>query len=158
MRIWQADFYRRPQTDIVQEVLWELLICDASRSFEYQATCPQKEANGSWVTSQIQSATVEKLPDVIQVFRPQSLGLIQQAGQNLGISVEQTRRTFALKQWLQEKHYPISLDNHHLYLYRKSSGENNGALLHSHQAISNRCLDIVQSQSHTCQNFSYLSI
>ncbi|MBO3462508.1 Tab2/Atab2 family RNA-binding protein [Aetokthonos hydrillicola Thurmond2011] len=110
MYIWQADFYRRPQTDTAEQVLWELLICDETRSFEYEATCPQQEANGSWVTSQIQLAAIDKLPDIIQVFRPQSLGLIQQAGQNLGISVEPTRRTFALKQWLQEKHYPISPD------------------------------------------------
>jgi hypothetical protein len=44
-----------------------------------------------------------ELPDVIQVFRPQSLNLITLAGQQLGITVEATRRTPALKQWLQER-------------------------------------------------------
>jgi hypothetical protein len=110
MNIWQADFYRRPQADTLEQVLWELLICDADRSFEYQATCLQQQANAKWVAAQIQLAAVKQLPDVIQVFRPQSLSLIQQAGKSLGISVEPTRRTFALKQWLQEKNYPISLD------------------------------------------------
>ncbi len=110
MRIWQADFYRRPQQDAEGQVLWELLICDATRSFEYEATCLQREANSSWVASQLRLAATAQLPDVIQVFRPQCLSLIEQAGRNLGISVEPTRRTLALKQWLQEKHYPISLD------------------------------------------------
>ncbi|WP_017319440.1 Tab2/Atab2 family RNA-binding protein [Mastigocladopsis repens] len=110
MKIWQADFYRRPQTEASGQVMWELLICDETRNFEYQATCPQSQANSSWVASQLQQAAGEHLPDVIQVFRPQSLSLIEQAGRSLGISVEPTRRTLALKQLLQEKQYAISLD------------------------------------------------
>lgn len=105
MRIWQADFYRRPQAD----GFWQLLICDDTRSFEYQASCLQSEANSTWVGEQIQLASGEHLPDIIQVFRPQSLSLIEAAGRNLGINVEPTRRTFALKQWLQEQH-PLALD------------------------------------------------
>jgi hypothetical protein len=110
MQIWQADFYRRPQPDETGQVLWDLLICDQTRNFEYEATCLQREANSSWVASQLQLAAGEQQPDLIQVFRPQSLSLIEQAGRNLGISVEPTRRTLALKQWLQEKHYPISVE------------------------------------------------
>jgi hypothetical protein len=103
MRIWQADFYRRPLQNEAGQVLWELLICDATRTFAYEALCPQSEANSSWLVSQIQLASGQNLPDLIQVFRPQSLSLIQTAAQKLGISVEPTRRTFALKQWLQER-------------------------------------------------------
>ena len=55
-----------------------------------------------WLVSQLESAA-SQLPDVIQVFRPQSLSLIQSAAHKLGISVEPTRRTFALKQWLEER-------------------------------------------------------
>ncbi|MFN6515142.1 MAG: Tab2/Atab2 family RNA-binding protein [Nostoc sp. CreGUA01] len=110
MKTWQADFYRRPSPDASGKVLWELLICDATRSFEYEATCLQSAANSNWVTTQFQLAAGEKLPDVIQVFRPQSLNLIEAAGRNLGINVEPTRRTLALKQWLQEKQYPSVLD------------------------------------------------
>ncbi|MDM9384886.1 Tab2/Atab2 family RNA-binding protein [Chlorogloeopsis sp. ULAP01] len=111
MKIWQADFYRRPQQDASEQVLWDLLICDRDRSFQYEASCPQHEVNSNWVASQLQlAATVEGLPDVIQVFRPQSLGLFEQAGRSLGINVEPTRRTFALKQWLQAKDYPAVVD------------------------------------------------
>lgn len=121
MIIWQADFYRRPLRDATGQVLWELLVCDSTRTFTYEALCPQSEANASWLVSQLQLAAAQQMPDVIQVFRPQSLSLIEAAGLRLGISVEPTRRTFALKQWLQERsqHYPqesepynpLTLDN-----------------------------------------------
>ncbi|WP_414527778.1 Tab2/Atab2 family RNA-binding protein [Nodularia chucula] len=110
MKIWQIDFYRSPQQDTSGQVLWELLICDTTRSFEYTATCPQSAANSHWLGTQIQLAGSEKLPDIIQVFRPQSLSLIQAAASKLEIDVEATRNTSALKQWLQEKQYPLALD------------------------------------------------
>jgi hypothetical protein len=110
MKIWQADFYRSPQQDPTGQILWELLICDGTRNLEYVATCPQSEANSNWLTAQIQLAAGEELPDIIQVFRPQSLSLLEAAGRNLGINVEPTRRTLTLKQWLHEKQYPIAID------------------------------------------------
>lgn len=102
MTTWQADFYRRPLRDATGQVLWELLICDSTRTFTYEAWCPQSEANASWLVSQFQQAG-QQLPDAIQVFRPQSLNLIALAGQKLGIKVKATRQTLALKQWLQER-------------------------------------------------------
>ncbi|WP_017654068.1 Tab2/Atab2 family RNA-binding protein [Fortiea contorta] len=108
--VWQADFYRILQQDAAGQVLWELLLCDATRSFEYTATCPQSAANSSWVTSQLELAAGGKLPDEILVFRPQSLSLIAAAGRDLGITVTPTRHTLALKQWLKEKQYPLAVD------------------------------------------------
>ena len=108
--IWQADFYRSPLQNAEGQTLWELLVCDATRSFEFTASCPQSQANSTWVAQQLQSAGQEKLPDVIQVFRPQSLSLITTAGNNLGIKVEATWRTLALKQWLAAKQYPVTVD------------------------------------------------
>ncbi len=110
MKTWQVDFYRRPSQDASGQILWDLLICDATRSFEYEATCLQSAANSNWVATQLKLAAGEELPDVIQVFRPQSLSLIEAAGRNLSINVEPTRHTLALKQWLQEKQYPATLD------------------------------------------------
>jgi len=103
IKIWQADFYRRPLRDANDQVLWELLICDSTRSFEYAAFCPQPQANASWLVSQLQLAAEQQLPDLIAVFRPQSLSLLEVAGLRLGVAVEPTRYTFALKQWLQER-------------------------------------------------------
>lgn len=103
MSIWQADFYRRPLRDTTGQVLWELLICDSTRTFEYEALCPQSQVNVTWLVAQLQRAAMRQQPDVIQVFRPQSLSLIESAGQQLGLAVEPYRRTSALKQWLQER-------------------------------------------------------
>jgi RNA-binding protein Tab2/Atab2 len=104
MRIWQADFYRRPLQDEMGKQLWELLICDAAGSFEFSALCNQGGANSTWLAQQLQWQTkIQKKPDRIQVFRPQSLSLIEAAGKVLGIKVEATRRTRALKLLLQER-------------------------------------------------------
>lgn len=102
MNIWQADFYHLPLQGSAEEVLWQLLICDRDRVFTYVAVCPQSQAGAKWLTEQLQLASKNQKPDLIQVFRPQSLSLIQLAAGSLGIAVEATRRTFALKQWLQE--------------------------------------------------------
>lgn len=108
--IWQADFYRRPHPDVSGQIFWDLSICDSTLNFKYEATCLQSEANSSWLASQIQQAASDNLPDIIQVFRPQSLTLIKQAGKSLGIKVEATRRTTALKKWLEEKQQFTALD------------------------------------------------
>ncbi len=103
MRIWQADFYRRPLGDTTGQPLWELLICDESRNFEYLAFCPQSEANSAWLTQQLQQATQTEKPDGIWVFRPQSLSLLEIAARALEIPVQPNRRTATLKQWLQQR-------------------------------------------------------
>lgn len=104
INIWQADFYRRPLKNKNGQHLWELLICDPTRSLEFMAMCPQSEVNTNWLVTQLQQLGLsQNLPDKIQVFRPQSLGLIETAAQILGIKVEPTRRTTALKQWLIER-------------------------------------------------------
>jgi hypothetical protein len=104
MGVWQVDFYRRPLRDANGQVLWELLICEATGTFTYDALCPQKAIDTDWLVSQFrEAASPIGLPDVIQVFRPQSLNLLTSAAQQLGIAVEATRRTPALKQWLQER-------------------------------------------------------
>ncbi len=103
MRIWQADFYRRPLQDETGKPLWELLICDSAQTFQFSVLCRQSEANSNWLAAQFQQAQTQKLPDTIQVFRPQSLSLIEAAGKVLGVKVEATRRTAALKTLLQQR-------------------------------------------------------
>lgn len=110
MHVWQADFYRRPLRDATGHSLWELLICNPTRTFEYLAVCSQSEANAKWLVEQFQLAA-KQLPDEIQVFRPQSLSLIAAAGQQLGIAVQPTRRTLALKQWLEERSHFYHQEN-----------------------------------------------
>lgn len=103
MQIWQADFYRRPLQTENKQPIWELLICDASRQLEYIAFCPQSEINTTWLVQQLQQATQTQQPDVILVFRPQCLSLLQTAAKPAGISVKPSRRTATIKQWLQQR-------------------------------------------------------
>jgi len=113
MVIWQIDFYRRPLKDETGENLWELLICDAIQDFTFSAFCPQSQADSNWITQQLQSKMQGEIsPDLIQVFRPQSLSLIESAAKNLGIKVEATRRTIALKNLLESraKIYPTMVN------------------------------------------------
>lgn len=106
MIIWQIDFYRRPLRDKAGNTLWELLICNPTRTFSYEAHCPQSQVNANWLVEQLQVAIAHSSktkPDLIQIFRPQSLSLVELAAKQLGIVVKATRRTDALKEWLQEK-------------------------------------------------------
>ena len=121
MNIWQADFYYHP-LNIKSDRQWELVICDRASSNNqteesiYTAQCTSDNANADWLERQILSAAKGKLPDKIQVFRPQSLGLITVAAEKLNIKVEPTRNTETLKQILNEKfkqnpnYNPIALE------------------------------------------------
>jgi hypothetical protein len=109
MTVWQVDFYRRPLVDESGNSLWELVVCDPDRNVTTEAFCSQSEAKPTWIADQLQRLvnTSGNLPEQIQVFRPQSVSLIQAACQPLGIPVEPTRHTPGLKQVLQERvaHY-----------------------------------------------------
>lgn len=102
MNIWQADFYRRPLQDALGSPLWELIICDADRHLIWSEFISQKQANSHWLTEQLRSIPLPR-PDRLQVFRPQSVALLQVACQPLDIPVESTRHAPALKQLLQER-------------------------------------------------------
>lgn len=111
MIIWQTDFYKHSSSQDSQEkVLWELIICESNNNLIYHAQCPQNQANVNWLVTQLQEAAGEKLPDLIQVFRPQSLSLLTLAGEKLGVKVEATRRTPALKKELEKRHGKIKLE------------------------------------------------
>ncbi|MBE9179814.1 Tab2/Atab2 family RNA-binding protein [Oculatella sp. LEGE 06141] len=104
MKVWQADFYRRPLQDDAGHALWELVVCGAAGEFHVEAFCSQPAANSAWLAAQLQAIADDRpLPDIIQVFRPQSLSLIEAACKPLGIAVEPTRRTPTLKHWLQQR-------------------------------------------------------
>jgi hypothetical protein len=109
---WQADFYRRPLQDASGNPIWELVVCDAEGKFTASAFCSQSEADSNWIAAQLQQWILQEKPDspeggtaplCLQVFRPQSVSLILAAAEKLGITVEQTRSTPALKQLLIQK-------------------------------------------------------
>ena len=105
MQVWQVDFYRRPLQSETGQPLWELVVCDTANELHYWAMCPQSEANSQWIATELRSLLdqTQIQPDRLQVFRPQSLSIIQAAAQTLEISVEPTRHTPALKAYLQHR-------------------------------------------------------
>ncbi|MEB3357323.1 MAG: Tab2/Atab2 family RNA-binding protein [Synechococcales bacterium] len=104
MTIWEIDLYRRPLRDEAGQPLWELVICSRDRQVAAYAFCPQSDVNGRWVTEQLADLAAQTAqPKEIYVFRPQSLSLIETAGQSLGIAVVPTRRTPTLKAYLRDR-------------------------------------------------------
>jgi len=90
------------------------VICDRPKNFNndiiepiYTAQCSSTDANAAWLEQQLLFAAQEnneRLPDKIQVFRPQSLSLISVVASQLGLKVEATRNTAALKQVLSQRY------------------------------------------------------
>ncbi|MGK7939161.1 MAG: Tab2 family RNA-binding protein [Crocosphaera sp.] len=99
MIIWQADFYKH----LSQRSLWQLIICDTNGNLIKEATCPQAQVNHQWLKSQLEDIIHDHSPDIIQVFRPQSLNLFKQATETLKITIQATRRTPELKKLLIQK-------------------------------------------------------
>lgn len=102
MSCWQVDLYRRPLRTPSGLDLWELVICDPQENFYYTAFCPEPLVSSAWVIREFHNCG-QLLPQRVQVFRPQSLGLLEAACQELGIALEATRRTPALKRYLQQR-------------------------------------------------------
>jgi hypothetical protein len=110
MTIWQADLHRPPLADQAGKPQWEILFCNEDFSFSYEAQAAQSAVNRNWVIAQIKAAIArsEVPPDRLQVFRPQALALLTAAAEVLSITVEPTRYTPTLHQWLSQraKEYP----------------------------------------------------
>lgn len=102
MSCWQVDFYRRPLRTPSGLDLWELVICDPEENFYYTALCPEPLVSSSWLATEFKSCG-QPLPQRVQVFRPQSLGLVEVACQELNLPLEATRRTPALKHYLRQR-------------------------------------------------------
>jgi hypothetical protein len=110
MAVWEVDFYRRPVQDASGNALWELVVCDETGTFRYSAFCPQSEASAGWLVQHLQQLfdAGQPKPNCIQTFRPATLNLLQSAGETLGIPVQGSRATLAVKQYLAElaQQYP----------------------------------------------------
>lgn len=110
--IWELDFYSRPIVDEQQKKLWEVLVCDSQRLFEYARFCPGGQVNSGWLRTTLQEALAiaPQKPEKIRFFRRQMNNMIVRAVQELGIPAQPSRRTFALYQWLKERRKVYSAD------------------------------------------------
>ena len=123
---WQLDFYRRPLKDNQDNPLWELLICDETLTFTYGEFCIQSEANAPWIRHQLEIASDRAggLPNYIEIFRPQTVSLVEVACRNLPVGVRSKRDVPALKRWLHQRAawYP-SLDSYTKQAYEPTALE-----------------------------------
>ena len=111
--VWELDFYSRPILDENGKKLWEVLICespnDLERSpdslFKYAQYCSSSTVNSLWLKEAIEKAIAEAStsPKKIRFFRRQMNNMIVKACEDAGVTPLPSRRTYALKQWLEER-------------------------------------------------------
>lgn len=103
--VWELDFYSRPILDEQQKRLWEVLVCDTDRTFEYARFCPSNQVNSGWLRTALEEALAEapQAPEKIRFFRRQMNNMIIRACEELKIPAQPSRRTFTLYQWLQQR-------------------------------------------------------
>lgn len=111
--VWELDFYSRPVLDENNKKLWEVLICespnDIERSpdslFKYAQYCSSSSVNSLWLKEAIEKAIAEAdtSPKKIRFFRRQMNNMIVKACEDMGITPLPSRRTYALKQWIEER-------------------------------------------------------
>jgi hypothetical protein len=119
--LWEIDFYSRPILDEQNKKLWEVLVCNAERTFEFSQFCAGAEANARWLQtalteaiaawrSQFNLADTAK-PEKIRFFRRPMTAIITRACEGIGVPVQPSRRTHALVQWLQDRMQTVYPDH-----------------------------------------------
>ena len=103
--IWELDFYSRPLLDANNKKVWELLICDRDRQFEWVRECPSSEVNSEWLAKQLTEcvATTGQTPIKIRFFRPSMTNIIMRGCNLVGITGQASRRVFTMSAWLAER-------------------------------------------------------
>ncbi|MEE3716858.1 Tab2/Atab2 family RNA-binding protein [Tumidithrix elongata RA019] len=103
--IWELDFYSRPVLDENNKKIWELLICDTDRQFEWVKECPSNEVNSTWLANQLREAVTasQQTPLKIRFFRPSMSNIITRGCKQAEIPALASRRLFTLSDWLQER-------------------------------------------------------
>ncbi len=103
--IWELDFYSRPLLDANNKKVWELLICDRDRQFEWVRECPSSEVNSEWLAKQLTEcvATTGQTPIKIRFFRPSMTNIIMRGCNLVGITGQASRRVFTMSAWLVER-------------------------------------------------------
>mmetsp|Transcript_43763 Transcript_43763/g.127376 ORF Transcript_43763/g.127376 Transcript_43763/m.127376 type:complete len:343 (+) Transcript_43763:127-1155(+) len=106
---WELDCYSRPVVAIGGKKLWEVLITDSTGSFRFLKTLPSNQVNSKELR-----ATVEELleqsdvkPNTIRYFRGAMFNMIKIALSELDVVGRPSRCTYAVAQWLEERHRDI---------------------------------------------------
>jgi len=111
--VWELDFYSRPVLGEDDKKLWELLICESPQTidrdptdlFRFAQYCPSTTVNSQWLGEAIAQAiqTSGQTPTLVRFFRRQMNNMIVKACSDRGLEAKQSRRTIALKTWLDDR-------------------------------------------------------
>jgi hypothetical protein len=103
--IWELDFYSRPLLDANNKKVWELLICDRDRNFEWVRECPTNEVNSEWLAKQLVDcvSSAGETPIKIRFFSTSMTNIIMRGCKLAGITGQASRRVFTMSAWLAER-------------------------------------------------------
>lgn len=104
-KIWELDFYSRPLLDANNKKIWELLICDRDRQFEWVRECPSNQVNAEWLAKQLVECveSTGQTPIKIRFYRPSMTNIIVRGCTLAGITGQASRRVFTMSAWLAER-------------------------------------------------------
>jgi hypothetical protein len=103
---WELDFCSRPILDERGKKVWELLICDADRSFEYSAYFPNNRINSAELRRALEAVLAlpgARRPERVRFFRSQMQTIISRALAEMDLVPVPSRRCYALQGWLAER-------------------------------------------------------
>jgi RNA-binding protein Tab2/Atab2 len=102
--IWELDFFSRPVLDQNNKKIWELLICNSDRTWEYVQNCPGDQVNSEWLAEQLKAILETRTaPIKVRFFRPSMTNIVIRGCKLAGLVAQPSRRLFTMSQWLQQR-------------------------------------------------------
>lgn len=104
--VWELDFCSRPILDERGKRVWELLICDPQRNFEYSQYFPNNKITSAELKKALEAVLSQPgavRPERVRFFRAQMQTIISRALSDLSMKPTPSRRCFALTRWLAER-------------------------------------------------------
>lgn len=104
--VWELDFCSRPLIDERGKKIWELLICDPSKTFEYSVYFPNNKINSTELKKALEAVLMREgavRPEKVLFFRSQMQTIITRALNELNIQAVPSRRCFALISLLEDR-------------------------------------------------------
>lgn len=105
-KVWELDFCSRPLVDDKGKKVWELLICNPERTFEFTQYFPNSLVNSAELRKAISSVLSQEgaeKPDRVLYFRSQMQTIITRALSDMDVKVVPSRRCFTITNWLAER-------------------------------------------------------
>ncbi len=157
---WEVDFFSRPIIEIDGKKRWELLISSTQdfsgeKTFRWEKKCPSNEVNSIWLSQSLQEALNEaqkqgwELPKKVRCWRTSMKTMIKRAAEKVGLEVLESRRTFSLFEWLEQREKDV---------YPNEPGFISGPILPSNIGIINQPVPLPEALRGDAWSFSSMSL